>query len=64
MSVRELAESWRNKPLADITAAIGDRSDRAFALPESQRPAALDFNARLVTELYRRGIWPYRGTKR
>lgn len=64
MSVRDLAIAWRNEPVANITRAVADRCDRAFQLPDSQMPAALDFNARLVTELHKLGIWPYRGTPR
>lgn len=42
------------------TAIISDRIARAFLFSGSPRELALDYNARLVTELRRLGIWPAR----
>jgi hypothetical protein len=44
-----------------ITAAVNDRINRAQALEdEEQRTMALDYAARLITELRIYGIWPAR----
>lgn len=42
------------------TAILNDRISRAFLLDGDARELALDFNARLVTELREQRIWPRR----
>jgi hypothetical protein len=57
---------WRSAHLLDgekearITAILGDRIARAFLASEDARGMALDYNARLVTELRVAEIWPAR----
>lgn len=55
-----LADSWAGKTEPAISALIGDRIARAGLLNRGALALALDFNARLVTELRERGIWPAR----
>ncbi len=46
---------------AQVSAAVSDRVARAFLITDPEmRTMALDFNARLVTELRLSGIWPGR----
>lgn len=44
-----------------ITATLNDRISRAYLLDGAAREVAMDFNARLVSELRDRRIWPARG---
>lgn len=41
-----------------VSATVSDRISRAFLFEGAAREVALDFNARLVTELRERRIWP------
>lgn len=41
-----------------VTAMVADRIARAYLLEGEARMMAFEFNARLVTELRRGGIWP------
>lgn len=41
-----------------VTATLSDRISRAYLLDGDAREVAMDFNARLVTELRLRQVWP------
>ena len=52
---------YADRTEAQVTAAVTDRVARAFLIADPEmRTMALDFNARLVTELRLSGIWPSR----
>lgn len=48
------------QPEARVTAIVSDKISRGFLLDGVPRELALDFNARLVTELRVLEIWPAR----
>lgn len=45
---------------SQVTSILNDRVSRAFLLEGAARELALDANARLVTELRVRHVWPAR----
>jgi hypothetical protein len=58
------AEHLREHDPARLAQHLNDRITRAFTLDPDLRISALDFNARLVTELRTRNIWPARPSSR